>query len=371
MTAAHAVEITLGPVSLVPNTTRPPLSGYLRMPDSHTAVLPSRDGKRLLWFWSGPQSHRVVVEAATLDNLDQVPRYPEPGSAVMMSGPKGSEDEHGAWLNFVFRQGNGDLIALYHGETGEFAERKSGDRGEWFYAMRAISKDDGITWKEREVILSNHGGRPQRPTYGGISAHGAFQDKRTNRYWVYFWEGGDLSAAVSDSPLAEARTWRKYHRDKFNEPGLGGECLPLPGLEGCAGRDMCVHWNEYLNRYVMILGTWTPSDVLVTFSDDLLHWDKPQVLLEKAASRPDEVRRYFTLVGTSERQGTSDQACGRRGWLMYQYKPTQRSPTDRFWYRRTIEFRKADTFGVVQIESDSPVTDALREARKREGGPRD
>jgi hypothetical protein len=48
---------------------------------------------------------------------------------------------------------------------------------------------------------------------------------------------------------------------------------------------------------------------------------------------------------------------------MYQYKPSERAPRDRFWYLRTIEFQKTNAFRVVETESDSPVRDRLREAR--------
>jgi hypothetical protein len=125
---------------------------------------------------------------------------------------------------------------------------------------------------------------------------------------------------------------------------------------------MTVHWNEYLEAYVMIFGTWE-GDTFITRSDNLLQWQDPQVLLAKSSGLPHEVRRYFTLVGTTERHGTSDQACGSKGWLMYQYKPTQRQPRDRFWYIRSIEFLKSDRWHVIEEEPDAPVTPQLREAR--------
>jgi hypothetical protein len=84
----------------------------------------------------------------------------------------------------------------------------------------------------------------------------------------------------------------KWNGSEWLEPGVGGTTYPLlsagtswagPVVDSFWGPS--VHWNTYLQRYVMFLNRtsgieWEQEGVYVSFSMDLLAWTAPEKLVD-------------------------------------------------------------------------------------------
>jgi hypothetical protein len=65
-----------------------------------------------------------------------------------------------------------------------------------------------------------------------------------------------LSIAVSYDPNAYPNTWNKWTGDGFHSPGLYGWYVASPGLDWVPGSNPSIHWNTYLERWVVVFNGW-------------------------------------------------------------------------------------------------------------------
>ena len=98
--------------------------------------------------------------------------------------------------------------------------------------------------------------------------------------------------ALSKDSLARPGTWNKYYNDAFSQPGMGGEQTPIAGLNNFRGGNPVVHFNTYLNKWVMAYHGWDPPILYMATSLDGLNWDTPQVLLNNGKKT-----WYPTIIG--------------------------------------------------------------------------
>lgn len=210
----------------------------------------------------------------------------------------------GWWLEAVWRDdSSGVLYGWYHFEPDDLPCQTAPHIG------ATVSYDNGWTWEDRGFVLEN--GYDVDCEYSNgyfVGGNGDFTVivDPENQYFYFLFS--NYGGPVQEQGVAIARsaftdrgqpgTVFKYYNGFWEEPGLGGRVTPLfatttgwkgPEVESFWGPS--VHWNSYLEGYVMLLnrtvGTdWTQEGVYITFSRDLLTWTEPQKILETSGWYP-------------------------------------------------------------------------------------
>src|SRR4051794_33818465 len=65
--------------------------------------------------------------------------------------------------------------------------------------------------------------------------------------------------------------------DGFNSPGLGGSFVPAPGLDWVPGSNPSMHWNTYLEKWVIVFNGWD-NCLHVSASADGISYDGVRTL---------------------------------------------------------------------------------------------
>jgi hypothetical protein len=337
-TVSHEnIEISLGPANEVPNPGMPTWQweGY---PDGHMPWLPDGDNFQVYW----PNS--PVYRSIGIDPLSEPFSPPDP---VLYGGEEGTFDNAGAWLYSVHRLEGDNLIGFYHGEDHEWPpnigpvpDPINGIPIAWFSIAYVTSDDNGKSWTKHGQILTTP--KPVDPQYGGPANHCVVYDNKNSR-WVIFFTDGPITAAISEDPEGKPGTWYKLNNGSFSEPGLGGKAESLEGLLYYWGGTPSVHFNNYLNKWVMVYHSWemeydnngTPrASILFTTSDNLIRWTTPAVLMQADAN---EMLWHATIIGSS------DTEAGREAVLYYGHWPCKLLLCPRKLMKRTISFNVTDT----------------------------
>lgn len=317
-------EFTVGPEEMVPAPSGG-LPIYRFCPDGHIPFF--MDADHFQMYWAGSTSYRSVGASLTAMEDAQV---------VLEPGPKGSYDNGGAWLNAVFKERSGAkrLIGFYHAEDHTFDGDPWSKYTAWKSIARCTSSDGGITWqKDRQIITSNRL-KPRDPAWGGCGDFCVVRDE-AHRRWLCFYQEHFLCVAVSDDDLGKPGTWHKLYQGSFSEAGLGGRSTPIQGLDDYAGGNPSVHFNTHLKAWVMVWGTWDqgsphPNSVWLAYSEDLLVWSRPTLLVQAPANGR---CWYPTIIGRS------DVLAGEQAWLCYAHF-ADKSAAKRKFVVRQITFKR-------------------------------
>lgn len=252
-----------------------------------------RDG-RLFWFSSsgGP---------ALSAGPDQFgPWEPKPTRMV-----NAIDQPH--WLESVWSDDDRTLWGWYHAEPIGLVP------GTTLTAPNigaVISTDDGATLRDLGVVLAS--GDPIDPAARNgyfAGGHGDFSviHDRQRQYFYFFFDNYAGAAATQGVCLARmafedrknpaGKVW-KYHNGAWREAGVGGRVTPIfPVKKAWQAADPdalwgpSVHWNTYLNCFVMLLSHaagepgWSQQGIWVSFCADLSKpetWSTPRQILDKA-----------------------------------------------------------------------------------------
>jgi len=322
--SAQGQSFSLGPVQTVPNP-EPALPTYRFCPDGHISLL--KDGDDLQMIWAGGTSYRTRGRS-----IFQM-RGPE---AVLKPGPAGSYDNGGAWLFAVFRQDANSLIGFYHAEDHEFIANPASKFIAWKSAALCKSDDDGKTWRKHGRIITSAVEKPAQPTWGGCGDFCVVWDGANSR-WACFYQEHFLCLAVSADRDGKPGSWKKLYDGDFMEPGLGGRNSSLAGLEGHAGGNPSVHFNSFLDKWVMVWGTWdrgspSPNSIWLSTSDNLVNWSPPRLVVEASG----RTRFWYPTI-----LGGSDVEAGEKALLCYAYFP-DKNRSEREFRAQEIVFKKAE-----------------------------
>ena len=263
-----AQEFSLGEPKTLADP-RPGLPIYKFCPDGHIAAFKDDSGWQM--YWAGSTSYRTHGPSILASEDPQV---------VLRPGPKNSHDNGGAWLCSVFRDGDQRLIGFYHAEDQEFSAKPSSRFIAWKSICHCTSSDHGKTWEKGGQIITSSSTKPAKPTWGGCGDFCIVWDPN-EKCWVCFYQEHFLHVAMSREHDGKPGTWKKYFDGKFEEPGLGGRQTPIPGLEDHAGGNPSVHFNTFLDRWVMVWATWDqssphPNSIWMSTSSDLQKWASPK-----------------------------------------------------------------------------------------------
>ena len=277
----------LSPADRVQNKIGYPLFSWY--PDGHISVVPDEEG--YIMFWAEFESHRSVGRSQFVEDQEEL----SPRSAVFGGrGNFNSWDNGGSWLMSVFRVSQDSFVGFYHAED-HWYPHTSNDIA-WKSLGVTYSADKGKSWSGGRQIITSSIAKPNSPTWGGTGDCCVVWDHINKRWMCYFQEHW-ISMAISTDPLGAPGTWKKYYYGDFTQDGLRGEQMPLPGLQNYPGGNPSVHWNTYLNKWVMVWHGWAPARIYLSVSKDGVIWEQPQAIISSAISGQ---AWYPTIIGNTD-----------------------------------------------------------------------
>lgn len=202
------------------------------------------------------------------------------------------------------------------------------------------SEDGGRTFVDLGIVLAA-GQEADCSMQNGFFAggHGDFSvilNRRGNFFYFLFdnYAGPPETQGIALARMAFAdrdhpvgKVW-KYHNGRWREPGLGGNVTPVfPVKVGWQAENTdalwgpSVHWNEYLEKYVILMtrsccsARWPSAGIYISYTDAIgipSDYEPPQLLLEDTGYRP----AWYPQVMGLEENGT-DTLAGKiaRLWI--------------------------------------------------------
>jgi hypothetical protein len=226
----------------------------------------------------------------------------------------------GRWMESIWRDPSTDyLYGWYHREPEDVRCLTAPVIG------AAISYDFGLTWMDQGTVLEDPYDLDCDYENGYFAGgNGDFavilDTEQEYFYFLYSNYGGPIQeqgigiARSSFAEMGQPGTVWKWDGLEWIEPGIGGSTYPvIPADTSWAGPNVdafwgpSVHWNSYLERYVMLLNRsggleWEQEGVYISFSTDLLTWTIPHKLFDTNAWYPQ-------IIGTEP--GESDTLAGQ------------------------------------------------------------
>ena len=273
-------KVALGETQVTEQTSSTFMKGY--WPDGK--LIPVKKGNQWQLFWG------EATDALTVGDTP----YPEDHISKLVNSSKiwGKEfvridgfNDGGSWFIGIFPlEKAGSYVGFFHAESHWDA---SGTAHKSIGV--AYSDDYGATWRDPQPIITDKDPKPSTPAWTGLGDGCVVWDSRNSRYICYYQgkvAGGanTLCMAASSDPAGAPGTWKKWDGNGFTieacdgKTGLGGENIAIDNLTSMSGANPSVMWNTYLEKWVMVYATWGKR-VVITYSEDALHWSKPVKIL--------------------------------------------------------------------------------------------
>jgi hypothetical protein len=258
-------------------------------------------------FWADDRLHVFnSLHTPYLSEGSNVARLDDPVGVVFRGGVAGPR-----WMESVILDEDGTLYGFYHHEPVGVC---GGNTKTAPQIGAARSGNGGFEWEDLGIILAAPASTRRCATdnlyfVGGEGDFSAVLDQ--DREYLYFTfsaypngiEGQGIAAARMawadrDRPGGRVFKWRA---GEWTTPGLGGRATPIyPARVSWheAGSDAfwgpSVHWNTFLNKYVMLMtraidSTFTTGGIYIAYADrldDPQAWSTPRLLLEGGAWYP-------------------------------------------------------------------------------------
>ena len=242
----------------------------------------------------------------------------------------------GMWLEATYRDEDGILYGWYHNEVS------AGCANEFLTVPQIgalVSYDEGATWEDLGIVMRapETGRNCDTENYFFAGGNGDFSVllDPNKEYFYFFYDAYDrdiegqgiclarMAYADRNTPINAVWKWRE---GAWNEPGLDGYGAPFLPVSSDWHSDTpeaywgpSVHYNSYLEQYVMLLNhtadsRWVQEGIYVCFNPNLADpqgWSAPQRL-----QFDPEGRAYPQVVGTEF--GETDKLAGRTPRLFVQ-----------------------------------------------------
>lgn len=273
-------KAALGETKVAEQTSSTFMKGY--WPDGK--LIPVKKGNQWQLFWG------EATDALTVGDTP----YPEDHISKLVNSSKiwGKEfvridgfNDGGSWFIGIFPlEKAGSYVGFFHAESHWDA---SGTAHKSIGV--AYSDDYGATWRDPQPIITDKDPKPSTPAWTGLGDGCVVWDSKNSRYICYY-QGkvasgaNTLCMAASSDPAGAPGTWKKWDGNAFTieacdgKTGLGGENIAIDNLTSMSGANPSVMWNTYLEKWVMVYATWGKR-VVITYSEDALHWSKPVKIL--------------------------------------------------------------------------------------------
>ncbi|MBI5381765.1 MAG: hypothetical protein HZA31_07690 [Opitutae bacterium] len=241
------------------------------------------------------------------------------------------------WMEAVWCDDDGTLFGWYHTEPDRIYENST------LTAPRigaVVSFDGGQNFFDLGIVLES--GDPldenaQNGYFAGGNGDFSVILDRERKYFYFFF--GNYGGPAENQGVAVARMAfedrfvpvdrvQKYYAGEWNEPGLGGRLTPIftvrrpwQSKAPDALWGPSVHWNTYLNSYVMLLNHargqpgWSQAGIFISFATDLTQpetWKEPTQILDNS-DFPGWYYFYPQVMGLGE--GETDTLAGQNARL--------------------------------------------------------
>ncbi len=256
------------------------------------------------------------------------------------------DDRLWMWIESTWKDDDGTLYGIYHYEPDNVCfgneHLPTAPKIGWL-----VSLDNGQSWRDLGFILAADPADFTCDTKspwdaGGEGDFSVILDQKKQYFYVFFSsyvknfrEQGvgvaRLPYADRDNPAGKALKW---YNGQFSEPGVGGDFTPIfPAKVDWHGGNAdifwgpAIHWNTYLNMYVILLNhaidsKMTQEGIYITYNSDLANpkgWNEPQRILDRdgimkaiRGFRLDQSNGWYPeVIGTQK--GETDKLCGRAG----------------------------------------------------------
>ena len=242
----------------------------------------------------------------------------------------------GMWLEATHRAEDGALYGWYHNEISANCEN------EFLTQPRIgalVSYDEGATWEDLGIVMeapedSINCGTQNFFFAGGNGDFTVLLDRHKEYFYFFYgsYDGQFLEQGIclgrmkyADRSAPVGKVW-KWRNGNWDEPGLNGRGTPLLNVktdwhsaEPDAYWGPSVHYNSYLDQYVMLLNhardtRWDQEGVYISYNRDLADphgWSTT----ERLPFEP-EGRAYPQVIGLNN--GETDKLAGRSPRLFVQ-----------------------------------------------------
>lgn len=282
----------LGTRDVLTNQANVPIFPWF--PDGHISVLAEPNNDRHIMYWSEFDNYRTSGAFPFPEY-----QYTLTSDKSIFGGRRTVEkwDNGGSWLMSVFRKEGDQLLGFYHAE--DHWGRATNPQGiAWKSIARTTSNDNGLSWSDGEQIITSPRTKPESPAWGGAGDNCVIWDSKNNR-WLCYYQEHWLMMAISYDGEGKPGTWFKYYNGEFSQPGLGGESSAIPELKSVPGANPSVHYNDYLERFVMVWHSWVSTSIYISTSIDGVNWEEPRLLEANSGARR---AWYPTIIGESNTQ---------------------------------------------------------------------
>ena len=256
------------------------------------------------------------------------------------------------WIEATYKDSDGTLYGAFHHEPDGvcFSDTHlpTAPKIGWLK-----SEDNGKNWKDLGFIIMASpcavNCKTESPWDAGGTGDFVFFPDPAKQYFYFYGTSYDprfeeqgvwaarLAYADRQNPSGKAQKW--FHGG-WNEPALWGHVSPVfPASRDYHKKDgsmfwgPCIHWNSYLEMYVMVLNhainTHLDADgIYISFNRDIGNpagWSQPTMLIDLAGIRkamaggeaalPDVLNNgwYPQIIGTAK--GETDKLAGRKARL--------------------------------------------------------
>jgi hypothetical protein len=212
------------------------------------------------------------------------------------------------WIESTWKDDDGTLYGAYHYEPDTicFANQHilTAPRIGW---IRSIN--NGATWEDLGFIISADPCRinclTKSPWDSGGTGDFVFHLDQKKEYFYFYGTSYDPDFAEQGVFVARLRyvdrnnpagKVMKWHKGDWSEPGLWGHVTPVFPAErdyhrpdGSMFWGPAIHWNTYLNMYVMVLNhamdtKLTEDGIYISYNRDVGDpngWSEPQMILDR------------------------------------------------------------------------------------------
>jgi hypothetical protein len=268
----------------------------LQVRPAESATIPLVIDSNTPMFWRGGELHLFTSTGEPwLSTLGEEVRSQE----VSID----STDHFPMWIESVWSDGAGTLYGWYHYERAGVcadSDLHSPEIG------ALISRDGGKSFTDLGIVLKSGDGDDCSSKNGYFAGgHGDFSviPGREGRYFYFLFDnyGGPAQGVAMARMAAEdlaspvGKVW-KWRDGDWTEPGVGGKVTPIfPAVANWQAEETdafwgpSVHWNSYLEKYVVLMNRsccssgWPQEGVYLSWNVDLenpMGWTAPAKILE-------------------------------------------------------------------------------------------
>lgn len=277
-------KVTLGSTKVLKEPAGVYFSGY--WPDGKLNLVKKDDIWQLFWG----EAVDILTENESVWPEDHYSSVKEV-NAVFGKGKSSIENfnENGSWFIGVFPlDEKGNYVGFFHGEShwdNDGTAHKS--------IGVTYSSDYGKTWKDTAPIILAPEPKGEKG-WTGLGDACVIWD-HFNERWLCYYQArtglfgiNRLCLAASYDPQGKPGTWKKWDGNSFSGYGCdsslkGSKDYALANLKSVPGCNPSVMWNEYLNKWVMVYGSWG-KEIYISFSDDGINWSSPEKILGSSSN---------------------------------------------------------------------------------------